>query len=150
MRYMKWLGPALTVFALLGATHALAQEKVVTQNDVSFVSGGIGADSEARLATREKDFNLKLVFTLVEGNYISDVRVVLKTAAGKTLIDYVADGPFFLAKLPAGTYTLALAYTGQEQQRKVSVAASKLRTEYIRWKSDPNTDFVLPPESYRE
>jgi hypothetical protein len=150
MRYMKWLGPTLTVVALLGAPYALAQEKVTAQNDVSFVSGGVGADSEERLTAHEKDFNLKLVFTLVEGNYVSDVNVVLKSAAGKTLIDSVADGPFFMAKLPAGNYTLALAYNGQEQQRKVSVAAGKLRTEYIRWKRDPNTDFVLPPESYRE
>jgi hypothetical protein len=150
MRHMKWLGPALTVFSLLGAPYVLAQETFIAQNDVSFVSGGVGADSEQRLAGREKEFNLKLVFTLVEGNYVSDVRIVLKSAAGKTLIDSTADGPFFMAKLPAGTYTLALAYSGQEQQRKVTVATNKLRTEYIRWKSDPNADFVLPPESYRE
>lgn len=150
MRYMKWLGPTLTVIALLGAPYALAQEKLTALNDVSFASGGVGVDSGQRLNAREKEFNLKLVFTLVEGNYVSDVRIVLKSAAGKTLIDSVAEGPLFMAKVPAGNYTLVLAYNGQEQQRKVSVATGKLRTEYIRWKRDPNTDFVLPPESYRE
>lgn len=150
MRQGKWLGLAATVFALLGATCAPAQESVITRNGVSFTSGGVGVDSQERLSARQKEFNLKLVFTLVEGNYVADVNVVVKNAAGKTLVEHVAEGPIFIARLPAGTYTLGLAYDGQQQARKVKVAAAGLRTDYIRWKSDPNADFVLPPESYKE
>ena len=96
---------------------------------------------------REKEFNLKLVFTLVEGNYLADVDVTVKDAKGKTMIRHVADGPFFMAKLPAGTYSVTAVYEGKGQTRKVTVREEKLRTEYIRWPSNPKTDFPLPRES---
>ena len=145
MRQIKWLGLA----AVMCGTLAMAQTpapKMATQNGVSFASGGIGIDSEQQLKAREKEFNLKLVFTLVEGNYLADVGVSIKNAAGKTLVEHVADGPFFLAKLPAGTYTVATNYEGKSQTRKVSVGAG-LKTEYFRWASNPQTDYVLPRAS---
>ena len=127
-----------------------APEKVSTQNGVSFISGGIGMDSEERLKAREKEFNLKLVFTLVEGNYVADVGVTIKNAAGKTMVEHVADGPFFMAKLPAGAYSVTAAYEGKTQTRKVSVRDGRLHTEHIRWPSNPETDFPLPPEKTRK
>lgn len=140
---------ALAILALaLGAGQATAAETVVTRNDVSFVSGGIGLDSQERLKAREKEFNLKLVFTLTEGNYLSDVEVKLADTKGKTLVEHVADGPFFLAKLPAGSYEVSATYAGKTQTRKVKLGTG-LRTEYFRWPADPKTDTVLPPEPAR-
>jgi hypothetical protein len=145
MRQMKWLGLLAIGFATLGAAQAPAG-KAVTQGDVPFVSGGIGVDSEQALKAREKEFNVKLVFTLVEGNYLADVGVTIKDAAGKTLVEQVSDGPFFLAKLPPGNYSVSAAYGGKTQMRKVSASAKGLHTEYFRWPSNPQTDFTLPPE----
>lgn len=146
MQRMRCLRLAMTIFALLGAANAPAQEKVMMQHNVSFISGGVGVDSQERLQAREKDFNLKLVFTLVEGNYLADIGVTVKDAAGKTLVEHMADGPFFMAKLPAGTYSVTAGNNSQTQTRKVPVRAERLRTEYFRWKSNPDTDFVLPQE----
>lgn len=148
MRVTSWLGLAAMGVAALAAAQT-PPEKVITLNNVSFVSGGVGVDSEERLKAREKEFNLKLVFTLVEGNYLADISVAVKDAAGKTLVEHVADGPFFMAKLPAGAYSLTLGNNGQTQTRKVSVRADRLRTEYFRWSSNPQTDFPLPPEQRR-
>ena len=151
MRRMTCVGlAAATMIGVLGTAQAPAQEKVVTHNNVSFVSGGVGVDSEERLKAREKEFNLKLVFTLVEGNYLADIQVSLKDASGKTLVEDVADGPFFMAKLPAGAYSVTVGNNGQIQTRKVSVRVGGLRTEYFRWPSNPQTDFPLPPEQRRE
>ncbi|RSL37836.1 hypothetical protein CEP53_015448, partial [Fusarium sp. AF-6] len=102
-----------------------------------------------RLKAREREFNLKLVFTLVEGNYVADVGVTIKNAAGKTMVEHVADGPFFMAKLPAGAYSVTTVYEGKTQTRKVSIRDGRLHTEYIRWPSNPATDFPLPRESGR-
>jgi len=142
---MTGVGLAATMIAVLGTAQAPAQEKVVTHNNVSFVSGGVGVDSEERLKAREKEFNLKLVFTLVEGNYLADVSVRVADASGKTVIEHVADGPFFMAKLPAGTYMLTASYGDKTQTRKIMVGKG-LRTEYLRWPSNPQTDFSLPRE----
>jgi len=128
------------------ATAAVAPRQDVAPAGIAFVSGGIGEGAQAQLLAREKEFNLKLVFTLVEGNYISDVGVEVKDASGKTVISHVSEGPFFLARLPAGAYSLTAAYDGQSQTRKVTVVAGHLRTEYLRWNSNPQADTVLPPE----
>ena len=128
------------------ATTAVAPRQDMAPAGIAFISGGIDEAAQARLLAREKEFNLKLVFTLVEGNYVSDVGVEVKDASGRTVISHVTEGPFFLARLPAGTYSLTAAYGGQSQARKVTVVAGHLRTEYLRWKSNPQADTVLPPE----
>lgn len=146
MRQMKWLGLAAMMCATLATAQAQSAEKALTQNGITFIAGGIGTDSQERLKARASEFNLKLVFTLVEGSYLSDVGVVIKDAAGRTLVEHVADGPFFMAKLPAGAYSVTATYEGKSQTRKVN-ASSKLRTEYLRWASNPQADYVLPRES---
>jgi len=70
----------------------------------------------------------------------------VKDASGRTVISHVTEGPFFFARLPTGAYTVTAAYNRQTQARTVSVTAGQLRTEYLRWKSDPQADTVLPPE----
>jgi hypothetical protein len=144
-----WMA-ALAFLSLLGIASAWAQDSSGTQNGVSFVSGGVGADSQERLQALEKDFDLKLVFTLIEGNYVSDVGVTVKDASGKAMIEHVTSGPFFMAKLPAGTYNVTATYKGQSQTRKVSVRSNRLRTDYLRWKSDPNVDFIPLPDNGKE
>lgn len=116
---------------------ANAQELGGTQNGVPYLSGGVGEDSVARIQARAKDFNLKLLFTLVEGNYLADIGVTIQDSSGKTLVDQVADGPFFLAKLPAGSYTIAATNYGKTQTRKVHVSANGLHSEQFRWASTP-------------
>ena len=39
----------------------------------TYISGGIGETEQEQLVAREKEFNLKLVFSLIEGNYVADV-----------------------------------------------------------------------------
>lgn len=148
MRHVRWFGLA----AMVVAAFAIAQpapEKVYTQNGVSFMSGGIGLDSQARLEARERDFNLKLVFTLVEGNYVADVGVTIQDAAGKNVVQLVVNGPFLMARLPTGKYAVNAVYDGKMQTRQVEVRVGRLRTEYLRWPSKPGVDYPLPPESPR-
>lgn len=125
---------------------AQSAERVMSANGTSWVSGGVGADSLQRLKALEPQFNLKLVFTLVEGNYLSDVRVTIANGAGKTLVTHAADGPLLLVKLPAGQYQVNADYAGKTQARKVVIREGRLQTEYLRWHGNPQTDFPLPPE----
>jgi len=136
------------MWALLFAAAAAVQAqglKVETQGGASFAAGGIGETEQAQFKAREQEFNLKLVFTLVEGNYVADVGVVVRGAAGKTLITHLSDGPFFLAKLPAGSYSVAVTYRDRKQERKVKVGG-RLHAEYFRWPSIRDVDFPLRPE----
>lgn len=124
-----------------------AADQEVNRDGVKYVSGGVGADSEARLSARAKEFNLKLLFTLNEGNYVADVGVTVADARGKTVIEHVADGPLFMARLPQGQYRVTASYEGRALTRKVAVG-SGLRTEHFRWPSNPAVD--LPVSRWRE
>ena len=88
--------------SLVPAAGATDDEIVRSAGGVSYVCGGIGTDSINRLSSLAGDFNLKLVFALNSGAYVSDVRVAIANAAGKTLLDTTSEGPWFLTRLPAG------------------------------------------------
>ena len=145
-------GVTLIAAALLGGLglQTLAAERGAGRSAVPYVSGGVGEDALARLKAREKEFNLKLVFTLTEGNYLADVGVSIADASGRPLVEHVTDGPVFMARLPAGTYVITARYSGNAQTRKVSLSAGRLHTEYLRWPSDPGTDFPARSERRSE
>ena len=129
---------AIPVLVALLVTPTFAAE--MSPSNVPIISGGIGFDDQQFVAAREREYNLKLLFTLNEGNYISDVDVVIQDAGGRTLAQHETSGPFMLAKLPSGSYNVVATYEGKRQTRRVNVGAG-LRTEQFRWPSNPSTDF---------
>lgn len=145
-----WL-PALGAMLAAGSvTSARAAERMVVQGNVTYISGGVGVHEQEQLDGRAGEFNLKLVFTLVEGNYLADIGVLVSDAKGRRIVEHQAGGPYFMAKLPAGQYSVTATYDGRALTRKVSLGARGLRTEYFRWPSNPETDFPLPRERSEE
>lgn len=133
------LAAILLGFAFLApAAGALGDDAVVqkTPGGVSYVSGGVGTDSIDRLNSLASDFNLKLVFALTSGSYVSDVKVAIADAAGRTLLDTTSDGPWLLARLPAGNYQIVATFSGNAVRRQVAVGTAKLRTVDFRWASE--------------
>jgi hypothetical protein len=141
MRYSK-LFTAAAAAILMGAAspvpaaNANSDESVHTAGGVSYVSGGVGTASLDRLSSLAKDFNLKLVFALKSGDYVSDVKVTIADAAGKTLLDTTSEGPWFLTRLPAGNYQIVATLAGNAEKRTVAVGAEKLKTVDFRWGSE--------------
>src|SRR5687768_12563690 len=81
---------SLVVFLAAAPVHAQSAKDVNVEKSpegVEYVSGGIGENAQQQLNERAKDFNLKLVFTLNEGNYIADVNVAVKDAKGRTVVE---------------------------------------------------------------
>lgn len=151
MRRYTRLVQVWAIGAILSMSIAVAgQAAEVAKDGVNYTSGGIGIDSQEQLNARAREFNLKLIFTLNEGNYIADVDVILTDAKGRKVVEHTADGPFFMARLPAGQYNVAATYGGKTVTRKISVGGSGLRTEYFRWPSNPATDVPLSREQTQE
>ena|SRR5664279_600666 len=139
-RYSKLLAPAMAaillgVAAFVPVANAAGEETVQTAGGVSYVSGGVATDSIDRLTARTGEFNLKLVFALKSGAYLSGVKVAIADAAGRTLVDTTSEGPWLLARLPAGNYQVTATYAGNAEKRPVTVGAEKLRTVDFRWAS---------------
>ncbi len=122
---------------LLPISHAhSADARAQTAGSVTYVSGGVGDDSIAKLESLARDFNLKLVFALQSGNYVTDVKVVIADSKGKTLLDATSEGPWFLARLPAGNYQIVATFEGKAVKRSVTVGKAKLQTVDFRWAAE--------------
>ena len=105
--------------------------------EVTYFSGGIGDEDEARLLARQNEFNLKLLFTLNEGNYLAGVDVAIADSGGRNVVQTVSEGPYLMASLPAGQYTISATRDGKTITRKVQVSNRGLRTEHMRWPAAP-------------
>ena len=136
----------LTAAACVCTPLASAQE--IDREGIAYIAGGIGADEMSKLQARERDFNLKLVFSMIEGNYLSDVAVVVKSKSGNPILVLDSPGPLVLMKLPKGAYTVDATYEGVTRTRKVQIG-ERLRTEYMRWPGNPETDFPGPRKDER-
>ena len=115
-----------------GANDAIVQ----TTGSVKYVSGGVGAESIDQLNALARNFNLKLVFALKSGDYLSGVNVAIADAAGKTLLNTTSDGPWFLIKLPAGRYQIVATFAGTAVTRQAAVGAASLSVIDMRWASE--------------
>lgn len=96
---------------------------VHTQADISYVSGGIGGAERAALRAAASSYNLHLLFAgQGSGEYLSSVKVTIANQSGVVVLDAVSDGPYFMARLPAGRYRVtADAGGGAAQTRVVAV-----------------------------
>ena len=119
--------------SLVSTASADDDAMVRTEGGIRFVSGGVGAESIDKLTAIATDFNLKLVFALKSGDYLSNVRVVIADSTGKTLLDTTSEGPWFLVKLKPGKYRIAATAGGNEQKRQIAVTGTRPVTVDFRW-----------------
>lgn len=101
---------------------------------VPYTSGGVGLNSQEELRARQGEFSLKLVFAEKgTGSYLANVGVAIADAAGRTVLSATSEGPWFYAKLPAGTYRVTATYEGAAQSLRIQVPAGGLKEQYLRW-----------------
>jgi carboxypeptidase family protein len=134
---MRTIGTWLVMGMLAMSTAAVAQSqgasRVASGDKVSVLSGGIGADARDQLAAQAKSYNLKLIFALSSGEYISDVNVSIADAAGRKVADHTSDGPWMFAELPPGAYTVTASFNGKTETHKVTVGKQGQKVVDFRW-----------------
>ena len=102
-----------------------------TQNGIRFLSGGIGMEERNAMRLEEKQYNLKLIFSLKGGAYLADVKVAIDSGK-KPLVEADSDGPLFYAKLAPGKYRITASYQGKTQTRAVTIGKHATNL-YFRW-----------------
>lgn len=106
------------------------------QGNVTYLSGGIGEDEVAAIRKKEPSFPLALEFVRKASpgaQYLAGVNVTIKDEQGRTVLNAVSDGPFLLARLPDGKYTVTAEDSGQAKQRNVVVAEDKREHIVMEW-----------------
>lgn len=118
--------------ALLLPVSAVALE-VQKQGDIAYVSGGVGEAERDEILGLAQGFNLRLLFATKEGPYLSGTHVEILDSSGTTLLTADADGPFFYAQLPAGSYMVNAGAEPTVQSKKTTIAATGHREIHFRW-----------------
>jgi len=119
--------------ALMPVAGICAQNIAQTVGGVTYVSGGVDDASLDALKGDVRNYNLKLVFALKTGEFLSDVKVSISDAKGNPVLNATSDGPWFLAKLPAGSYRVVATSSGNAIAQQASVDPAKLKTLDFRW-----------------
>jgi hypothetical protein len=112
---------------------ALRTDAVPMAGSAQAVSGGVSLNARDNLRSQIPPHNVKMVFALNTGNYVSDVAVQVKDGSGKVVVDDVSNGPWLYAKLPPGNYTATATYNGSTKTQRFSVGSRGVRTAQFRW-----------------
>jgi hypothetical protein len=99
----------------------------VAQDSVVVWTGGIGVE-ERDAAPKE---GTKLVFFVETGNFLSDVQVSIKDAAGKEIVNAVSKGPWMILNLAPGRYTVHASVGDQAQGGTIEVSGNSQQFAYM-------------------
>lgn len=128
------VGIAVAIPALGEPTSALPREQM--QGSVAYLTGGIGLDESRAIIQAASQYSLELEFvrkTTAHNEYMSDVKVTIKDLAGKTVLETVSGGPFLLARLPAGQFTVSAERGGDAKQRVVNIKPNGHERVMFEW-----------------
>lgn len=139
---------ALGTALLLGAaafTQARAElPPAHHQGNIAYVSGGIGLDESTSFKEAMAQYPLALTFASMSdgrGAYVSEVQVVIRDSHDANVLNVASDGPYFLVKLPAGSYEVFATYNNETQSHKVTVGDKGSARATFTWnrpKSGPD------------
>jgi len=119
----------------------LRSDAVKAQGSVPAVSGGVSVNARDNMRSQTPPHNVKMVFALNTGNYVSDVHVKVTDKSGRAVIDDVSNGPWLFAQLPAGSYTATATYNGKAVTQRFSVGKG-VRTATFRWPASVEAEAV--------
>ncbi|MFI4986906.1 MAG: carboxypeptidase regulatory-like domain-containing protein [Alphaproteobacteria bacterium] len=104
------------------------------EGEVTYTSGGVGSEGIAAMRAVESNYNLRLLFAVQgSGEYLAGVHVRLVDQRGNTVIDTVAEGPYFFAKVKPGRYQVIAESEGKALTRSVDVSRSGAVSRALYW-----------------
>ncbi len=147
VRHELWAIIVLTLLLLVMATlsapvaSAADQPRLQSNGEVEYVSGGIGKEEADALKQQSADYALTLEFAssrtaegdVSPGAYLADVKVDIRDAQGRQMLDTTAQGPLLLVRLPPGDYTVEASWNGVRKQHSVDLSVGARRHVVFMW-----------------
>ena len=136
-RVMSGLCSICLGFLPIGSAAAVAANLPEVQQyaGLPYISGGVSIDEREALRQMSQDDNLQLIFAARNGEYISDVDIVITKSNGHQVLSTTTQGPWLFTKLPVGTYQVTAETKGRSLQRIVHVPRSGQAQVLFSWEN---------------
>ncbi|VVE82537.1 carboxypeptidase regulatory-like domain-containing protein [Pandoraea sputorum] len=135
LRRCAAIGLALSTSAAMSAEVTLPPTQ--QSGAVTYLSGGIGHEQSVAIKDVMHKYPLVLTFvgrTAANGNeYLSDIAVTIADKRGNMILATQSDGPFMLASLPDGRYTVTASYEGVMKKHAVNVSSGSHVHQTFLW-----------------
>ena len=114
----------------------------ISPDGIEYLTGGKTPREADAVKRAAQEFPLELVFVEHDGKskrHLYDNPVVIRDASGKVVFAGRTDGPYFLARLPEGRYTVTTHWDSWSFTKPVTIGADRSRVVFA-WKklSRPN------------
>lgn len=81
---------------------------VMEQGGVKYLTGGIGDEEKDQLRSMAGDFNVRVLLTSTNGEFISEAIVRVLDAGNTAVVTAQNAGPYFYVNLPPGSYKIEI------------------------------------------
>lgn len=145
------IGAAVLALAPVVATAAddLAYDiKVQTAaGGFKYVTGGVGDAEQAIMSSRFNDYSYKLVNVKSgpDAAFVSEVHVVIWNEKDNKVLETTTDGPWLIANLPAGDYTIKATFENVTKTKTITLVEDANQRMVIDWRTDGETKELTGP-----
>ncbi len=142
---------ALAASAALGASAAIPpayQAHLPPEHHrgaVDYITGGMTHDEAISLKRAAQEYPLELVFGERDADgarKLPHVPITIVDANDRVVFDGVSDGPYFIARLPAGRYRVVTSWDDWTFARDVTIAPDERDRVVFEWKKVPGRSLV--------
>lgn len=128
---------ACLMMATLAFEYAIAQfisTDIIqgARDGIRYATGGISVEERMAMNKMNENYNLRLMFALKSGHYLSDIQVDIRNIDGDRLLLKESNGPLFLVSLPAGRYSITTTHKNHTIVKTVPVSMD-FQTVMFHW-----------------
>ena len=85
----------------------------------------------------DKDYNLKFIFALKSGHYLTDVLLTISNSRQEQIFSMKSKGPWFYVNVPEGEYEVTAVYGDQAQKKEIN-AGKACQSFSFYWDTAPD------------
>ena len=133
---MKKLISLMSLLLVLPAAVALAGPslpvEVQSSQGIEFYNGGVGLGERGQMPQL---YPLKVVLVTDRGLYLNDAEIVITRGGEEVLRARADNGPWFVADVPPGSYSLKATLEGSSASASVKIGAGQKKVVVLSWKT---------------
>jgi len=115
----------------------------MSDQGISYMTGGISADEVEVMRQHIQQFNLRVIFSEGKsGRSVTDVNVSMYDKRNTLIFDVMGAQPQLLVNLPTGTYKVVADYNGVKQSHSFSITTDKPKKIILNWKNTTEEDQI--------